>query len=64
MKENGAFESVEVWGKKKLAYPIKKFQEGIYMLFNFASTPDVVEELKRIQNISEEIIKYIIIKRD
>ena len=40
INENGKVESVENMGKKRLAYEIKKFKEGTYMLFNFESNQD------------------------
>ena len=63
IKENGILEKVENWGKKKLAYPVKKHQYGIYMDFKFESKPEFAEELERKYNITEEIIKNIIVKR-
>jgi len=64
MNENGRAKNVEKWGKKKLVYPIQKHTEGYYVLINFTSDPEVIDELQRIYNITEEIIKHIIIKKD
>ena len=62
--ENGKVESTEEWGKKKLAYPIKKQNEGYYVLINFSSNPDFIDELERVYNITDEIIKHIVVKKD
>ena len=62
--ENGKVESTEEWGKKKLAYPIKKQNEGYYVLINFSSNPDFIDELERVYNITAEIIKHIVVKKD
>ena len=40
---NGKVESTEEWGKKKLAYPIKKQAEGYYVLVNFTSNPEFID---------------------
>lgn len=64
INEHGTVASVEEWGKKKLAYPINKQQEGYYVLMNFSSNPDFIDELERIYNITDEIIKHIVIKKD
>ena len=61
---HGTVESTEEWGKKKLAYPIQKQLEGYYVLINFSSNPDFIDELERVYNITDEIIKHIIIKKD
>ena len=64
INENGKVESVENMGKKKLAYEIKKFAEGTYLLFNFESKPSAIAELERIYRITDEILKHIVVKKD
>ena len=49
--------------KKKLAYKIKKFKESTYMLFNFEAKPESIAELERIYRITDEIIKFIVVKK-
>lgn len=61
---NGKVESTEDWGKKRLAYPINKQNEGYYVLINFSSNPDFIDELERVYNITDEIIKHIVVKKD
>ena len=63
INENGKVESVENMGKKKLAYEIKKFKEGTYMLFNFEAKPDSVAELERVYRITDDIIKFIVVRK-
>ena len=60
---NGKVESTEEWGKKKLAYPIKKQAEGYYVLVNFTSNPEFIDELSRVYNITDEVIKHIVVKK-
>ena len=64
INENGKVESVENMGKKKLAYEIKKFAEGTYLLFNFESKPSAIAEIERIYRITDEILKHIVVKKD
>ena len=64
INENGKVESVENMGKKKLAYEIKKNQEGTYMLFNFEANPDSIAELERVYRITDEVIKFIVVKEE
>ena len=63
ISEHGTVESTEEWGKKRLAYPIKKQNEGYYVLINFSSNPEFINELDRIYNITDEVIKHIIVKK-
>ena len=62
--KEGKVESTEVWGKRKLAYPIQKNNEGYYVQINFSSNPEFIDELNRIYNITDEIIKHIVVKQD
>lgn len=64
INENGKVESVENMGKKRLAYEIKKFKEGTYMLFNFEATPDSIKELERVYRITDDIIKFIVVRKE
>ena len=64
INENGKVESVENMGKKKLAYEIKKFNEGTYLLFNFESKPSAIAEIERVYRITDEILKHIVVKKD
>ena len=64
INENGNVESVENMGKKRLAYEIKKFKEGTYMLFNFEAKPDSISELERIYRITDEVIKFITVRKE
>lgn len=62
IKNGGEVTNVNVMGKRRLAYEIKKFRDGIYVVVNFNATPDVVKELDRVTRITDEIIRYMIIK--
>ena len=63
INENGKVESVENMGKKRLAYDIQKCKEGIYLLFNFEAKPDSIKELERVYRITDEIMKFIVVKK-
>ncbi len=62
IEANGAVENVDVWGKRKLAYPINDKNDGYYVLINFAAEPSFVAELERIYNITEGVMRSIVIK--
>ena len=51
-------------GIKKLAYEIKKFKEATYMLFNFEANPDSISELERVYRITDDIIKFIVVRKE
>ncbi len=61
----GNVEKIDRWGKKRLAYEVKKdFMEGFYVLMHFNAEPKAVAELDRVMKITDEILKHMIIKED
>lgn len=64
LEASAQLESIDEWGKRKLAYEIDDRNEGYYVLANFSSEPNFPAELERIYKITEGILKYIIIKKD
>lgn len=64
LETSAQLESVDEWGKRKLAYEIHDKNEGYYVLANFSSSPDFPAELERVYKITEGILKYIIINKD
>ena len=63
INENGKVEEVIDMGKRKLAYEIKKNKEAYYVQFNFESNPQAITELERIYRITDEVLKFITIKK-
>ncbi len=64
INENGKVEKVDSMGKRKLAYEIKKFAEGTYLVFNFESKPEAIKELERVYRITDDVLKFIVIKKE
>ena len=62
INKNGKLEKVDELGKKKLAYEIKKQSEGYYICFNFEANPDFIKELERIYRITDEVMKFIVVR--
>lgn len=64
INNDGKVEKVEELGMKKLAYEIKKHKEGYYVVITFEANPQLISELERIYRITDEVIKFIVIKKD
>jgi len=58
-KEGGEVAEVQKWGKKRLAYAIKKRREGHYVFFRLQAPVKAVAELKRHLNIAEPVLKHL-----
>jgi small subunit ribosomal protein S6 len=59
----GEIESEEVWGKRKLAYPIGKNLYGIYVMVNFSLDPAQLAEIDRQLRLQEEVLRHLVIVR-
>ena len=58
----GTISEVEPWGKRRLAYPIRHFGEGSYVLVRFKSKPGQNKELEANLKISEDVLRHLLIK--
>lgn len=54
----------DLWGKRRLAYPIKRFNEGFYVFFTYEGTPAVPAELERKFKQTDAILRFMTIKKD
>ncbi|MEL7625646.1 MAG: 30S ribosomal protein S6 [Anaerolineaceae bacterium] len=60
----GEIAKTDRWGKRKLAYPIRKMNEGYYVLVNFDYNPEEVAALKRTIGFNEQILRSSIVRID
>ena len=56
-KGGGTVENVNIWGRRKLAYEIKKKSEGIYAVVDMTAEPDLAKELDRQLNLNEAVLR-------
>ena len=64
INNDGKVEKVDELGKKRLAYEIKKQKEGFYVVINFEANPELIKELERIYRITDEVMKFIVVRKD
>ncbi|ALS25821.1 30S ribosomal protein S6 [Paenibacillus cisolokensis] len=62
ISNGGEVTKQEVMGKRRLAYEINKHRDGYYVLVQFNAPTDVVAELDRVMKITDEVIRYLIVK--
>ena len=63
ISKNGNIESVDEWGKRRLAYLINDEAEGYYVFYNFESEPEFPAELERIVKITDGVLRVMVIKK-
>ena len=62
--DNGEITKADVWGMRKLAYPIRKKNEGYYVIVEFKANSDFPKELDRRLKISDNVIRHLIVNKD
>lgn len=60
----GKVEKLDVWGKRKLAYPIAKKTDGIYVVVDMETTPEIAKELDRQLGLNESILRTKLMRKD
>lgn len=61
---DGRITSTEIWGQRKLAYPIKNHYEGHYMLHQVEMPPQAVREVERTIRLNENILRFLLVRTD
>ena len=60
---DGKVEAINEMGKRKLAYEINKKKEGFYFVYDFEAKPELIAELERNYRITDDVMKFIVIKK-
>ncbi|EFH90843.1 30S ribosomal protein S6 [Ktedonobacter racemifer] len=60
----GQIVKVNNWGRRRLAYPIERHRDGIYVFIDMILTPETVAEIERTLKVSESVLRYMTKKRD
>ncbi|MEN8152887.1 MAG: 30S ribosomal protein S6 [Acidobacteriota bacterium] len=63
-KGKGTIDNIDEWGRKKLAYPIEKHNEGIYIFIKTFSPGNVLASVERRLKLSEKVMRFIILRLD
>ena len=63
-KDGGSIESLDVWGRRRMAYEIKKNAEGIYAVIKLTAEPATVKEFDRQLTLNESILRTKVIRPD
>ena len=60
----GRIVKVNQWGRRRLAYPIERHRDGLYVFIDMILTPETVNELERTLRVSEEVLRHMVKRRD
>jgi small subunit ribosomal protein S6 len=63
-QRGGTIGSVEPWGRKRLAYPIGRYRDGVYVLIRFQLGPNTAAEIERALKLTESVIRHLLVRAD
>ena len=63
-EDGGAIVRSEIWGKRRLAYEVKKFTEGVYILLRFTAEPTLIPRLEQYFRLTEAVIRHLVVHFD
>jgi small subunit ribosomal protein S6 len=63
-QKKGRMVKQDIWGKRRLAFPIKRFQEGVYVFFTYEGGGDISTELERRFKQTDSVIRFMTVLRD
>ncbi len=62
--DGGTVDKIDIWGRRRLAYDIKKKAEGIYAVVNFSASPATAKELDRQLGLNEVVLRTKVLRTD
>lgn len=60
----GEIRNVEQWGRRRLAYPIRRFNEGFYAVTHFSLEPNKVRALEANLDLAEDVLRHLVVRRE
>lgn len=63
-QRGGSINSLDNWGKKRLAYPIGRYRDGIYILTRMQLPPNAAEEIERALKLTESVIRHLLVRAE
>ena len=63
-QRGGSIESVDTWGRKRLAYPIGRFRDGVYILTRLQLPPNGAAEIERALKLTESVIRHLLVRAE
>jgi small subunit ribosomal protein S6 len=63
-QRGGIIESVDTWGRKRLAYPIGRFRDGVYILSRLQLPPAAPAEIERALKLNESVIRHLLVRAE
>ncbi len=63
-QRGGTIENVDAWGRRRLAYPIGRYRDGVYILSRFQAPPNAAAEVERALKLTETVIRHLLVRAE
>ena len=63
-QRGGTVDSVEPWGRKRLAYPVGRYRDGVYVLTRMQLPPNAAVEIERALKLTESVIRHLLVRAE
>jgi small subunit ribosomal protein S6 len=63
-QRGGTIDSVDAWGRRRLAYPIGRYRDGVYILSRFQMPPNAAAEIERALKLTESVIRHLLVRAE
>jgi small subunit ribosomal protein S6 len=63
-QRGGTVENVDAWGRRRLAYPIGRFRDGVYILSRLQLPPTAASEIERALKLTESVIRHLLVRSE
>jgi len=63
-QRGGTIDSVDAWGRRRLAYPIGRYRDGVYILSRFQLPPNAAAEIERALKLTESVIRHLLVRAE
>lgn len=63
-QRGGTIDNVDSWGRRRLAYPIGRFRDGVYILSRFQLPPNVAAEIERALKLTESVMRHLLVRAE
>ena len=63
-KKSGKIVSQDIWGRRKTAYPLGRYREGVYVILQFTAAPSLIPELEQSHRLNRRIMRHLTVKLD
>jgi small subunit ribosomal protein S6 len=63
-EQGGQIENIDRWGRRRLAYRVAKYDEGVYFIVKYSAKPETVKEVERRLRVNDLVIKFLTVRLD